>query len=212
VVSHGSQAPPVRIETVHTTQKHPWLTTRGWIRAGQLRLGDQVQQLDGTTATVRGLKIIAGTAAMYDLTVSHVHTFAVGDGQFVVHNCPQVGSGDNSIKWSSGTVRSAARDLDNGATEVTGSTRSEAEEFFLRKFQAETDETGELGYRNTTGMSGPEVRDYYGSKEGTYHWDTEIDPETGGVQGHGPGNPHMGLPHLQIHPFGGEALFASSSC
>lgn len=87
VVSHGSHAPPVTTEVVHTTQKHPWLTTQGWMTAGQLQLGDQVQQLDGATATVVGLKIIVGTASMYDLTVSNVHTFAVGDGQFVVHNC-----------------------------------------------------------------------------------------------------------------------------
>jgi hypothetical protein len=89
VRSHGSHAPPVGMETVHTTQKHPWLTTRGWLVAGQLRLGDQVQLLDGATATVVGLKVLAGAAFMYDLTVSAVHTFAVGDGQFVVHNCGQ---------------------------------------------------------------------------------------------------------------------------
>jgi hypothetical protein len=87
VVSHGSHAPPAKDEVVHTTQKHPWLTTKGWITAGQLHLGNEVQLLDGATATVIGLKIVPGTAAMYDLTVSNVHTFAVGDGQFVVHNC-----------------------------------------------------------------------------------------------------------------------------
>lgn len=87
MVSHGSHAPPVTFETVHTTQKHPWLTARGWITAGQLHLGDQVRQLDGTTATVVALNVIHGTADMYDLTVSNVHTFAVGIGQFVVHNC-----------------------------------------------------------------------------------------------------------------------------
>jgi hypothetical protein len=87
VVSHGSQTPPVQIETVHTTQKHPWLTTRGWITAGKFHRRDQVQQLDGSTAMVIGLKLLAGATAMYDLTVSTVHTFAVGHGQFVVHNC-----------------------------------------------------------------------------------------------------------------------------
>lgn len=198
VVSHGSQAPPVRIETVHTTQKHPWLTTRGWIRAGQLHLGDQVQQLDGATATVVGLRIIAGSAFMYDLTVSNVHTFAVGSGQFVVHNCPQGGGDDNFIKWSSKTVRLAADDLDNGATEVTVSTRSEAEELFLGKFQGD-------GYINTTDMSPTEAKDFYGSKEGTYHWDDDMDA-SGRVEGHGGDNPHGGLPHLQIHPFGGGSV------
>jgi hypothetical protein len=86
VVSHGSHAPPVKREIVHTTQKHPWLTTNGWIIAGQLHLGNEVRLLDGATATVVGLKIIPGTASMYDLTVSNVHTFAVGVEQFIVPN------------------------------------------------------------------------------------------------------------------------------
>src|SRR5262249_46605047 len=79
VASHGSQAPPsTTTETVHTTQNHPWLTTRGWIVAGELQVGDNVQQLDGTTATVVVLHIVPGVQDMYDLTVSNVHTFAVG--------------------------------------------------------------------------------------------------------------------------------------
>ena len=45
------------------------------------------------------------------------------------------------------------------------------------------------GYVNTTGMSGKEARDFYGSKSGTYHWDTEMTP----------GPPHSYSPHLQIH-------------
>lgn len=87
VVSHGSQAPPAQVEVVHTTQKHPWLTTQGWVTAGGLQIGSEVQLLEGGTATVVGLRVVEGTASMYDLTVSEVHTFAVGDGQFIVHNC-----------------------------------------------------------------------------------------------------------------------------
>jgi RHS repeat-associated protein len=87
IVSHGSHAPPIQTEVIHTTQKHPWLTTKGWATAGQLQVGNEVQLLDGATATVVGLKIVPGTASMYDLTISNVHTFAIGDGQFVVHNC-----------------------------------------------------------------------------------------------------------------------------
>jgi hypothetical protein len=36
---------------------------------------------------VVGLKVVPGAQEMYDLTVSNVHTFAVGAGQWVVHNC-----------------------------------------------------------------------------------------------------------------------------
>ncbi len=75
-------------ETVHTTASHPWLSAaRGWVRAGKLRLGERVLRADGTTATVVGLHVVSGAASMWDLTVSRVHTFAVGAGQFVVHNC-----------------------------------------------------------------------------------------------------------------------------
>ncbi|HZR39854.1 MAG TPA: RHS repeat-associated core domain-containing protein, partial [Ktedonobacteraceae bacterium] len=86
VKSHGSHVPTVTTEKVHTTQNHPWLTTKGWVTAGNLHLGDQVQQLDRKTATVVALKVILGSEDMYDLTVSNVHTFAVGSGQLVVHN------------------------------------------------------------------------------------------------------------------------------
>jgi hypothetical protein len=88
VASHGSHAPPMSSkETIHTTQKHPWLTTQGWITAGNLHLGDQVLRLDGETAMVVALKVVPGEQNMYDLTVSNMHTFAVGVGQWVVHNC-----------------------------------------------------------------------------------------------------------------------------
>ncbi len=90
VASHGSHAPPSTHETIHTTQKHPWLTTdNGWVKAGDLHVGEQVQRLDGSTATITALKVVAGEQEMYDLTVSQVHTFAVGDGQAVVHNTNQ---------------------------------------------------------------------------------------------------------------------------
>jgi hypothetical protein len=72
---------------VHTTARHPWLTAdAGWVPAGQLRTGEPVRLLDGRTATVTATRVVPGAAAMWDLTVSQVHTFAVGTGQFVVHN------------------------------------------------------------------------------------------------------------------------------
>jgi RHS repeat-associated protein len=87
VKAHGSQAPPTD-EIIHTTANHPWLTTdRGWVLAGELRLGEHVVRLDGTTATVTALVGRPGVADYYNLTVSELHTYAVGVGQYVVHNC-----------------------------------------------------------------------------------------------------------------------------
>ncbi len=126
VVSHGSHAPPSTqsssTETIHTTQSHPWLTTKGWITAGKLHLGDHILRLDGTTARVTNLHAVAGEQDMWDLTVSKVHTFAVGDGQWVVHNC-DIRMDPRNIRFTQGsitnqgegyTVQGNIRSLQNG--------------------------------------------------------------------------------------------------
>ena len=75
-------------ETIHTTANHPWLTAdHGWLVAGKLQVGEPVREADGATAIVVRLHVVPGAASMWDLTVSNIHTFAVGDGAFVVHNC-----------------------------------------------------------------------------------------------------------------------------
>jgi hypothetical protein len=40
--------------------------------------GEPVLQVDGTTATVVAIRAVPGVASMWDLTVSNLHTFAVG--------------------------------------------------------------------------------------------------------------------------------------
>ncbi|MBA2392725.1 MAG: hypothetical protein H0V70_08260 [Ktedonobacteraceae bacterium] len=162
---------------------------KGFLPVGQIKLGMHVVEADGQVGVVSGWRMVPGVKTMYNLEVAKDHTFVVGVGMWVVHNC----GGD--IPWSSKTVRQAAQSIDAGATDVTVSSRSEAEELFLGKYQGS-------GYRNTSGLSGPEAKNLFGSKRGTYHWDDVLDPE-GGIQGHGAGNPHGGLPHLQIHPFEG---------
>ena len=80
-----TESTQVHTETVHTTSSHPWLTTdHRWVRTGQLRVGERVRRADSGTATVVALRVVPGTAPMYDLTVNHVHTFAVGAGTYVV--------------------------------------------------------------------------------------------------------------------------------
>jgi hypothetical protein len=75
-------------EVVHTTTNHPWLTAdHGWLPAGFLHLGEPVRRADGSTATVVAVRVVPGAAAMWDLSVANVHTFAVGVGKYVVHNC-----------------------------------------------------------------------------------------------------------------------------
>ncbi|MFN8636067.1 MAG: RHS repeat-associated core domain-containing protein [Chloroflexota bacterium] len=95
------------------------------------------------------------------------------------------GSGRGNVRWSSPAVREAASALQNGATQVYVKTRQEAEEIFLRLYQGE-------GYKNTTGLHAGEVKDMFGDKVGTYHWD--------------PAGAEWGLPHLQIHTFDGTII------
>jgi hypothetical protein len=75
-------------ETLHTTAKHPFLTEeQGWVQAGQLQPGMHVIRADGSIGVVEALQVIPGAGTRYDLEVSNVHTFEVGLGQWVVHNC-----------------------------------------------------------------------------------------------------------------------------
>ena len=98
MASHGSHAPPSSTtttqpgdETIHTTANHPWLSAdRGWVVAGHLQLGEPVRRVDGSVAVVVALTPVHGTAPIWDLTVSHIHDFAVGSGAYVVHNCGNV--------------------------------------------------------------------------------------------------------------------------
>lgn len=59
---------------------------RGWVEAGGLQPGEHVVTLSGGAETVAWVRVVPGQADMYNLTVAKDHTYAVGDGQYVVHN------------------------------------------------------------------------------------------------------------------------------
>ena len=72
---------------ITTTSNHPFYTVeRGWVVAGQLRLGEQVLQADGSTGIVEASAFVVEPQRMYNLTVDTAHTFFVGAGRWVVHN------------------------------------------------------------------------------------------------------------------------------
>jgi hypothetical protein len=80
-------APSPTTETVHTTANHPWLTAdRGWVAAGDLTVGEQVVRADNSAARVVGVRVVPGAADYYNLTVSRLHTYTVGESHAVVHN------------------------------------------------------------------------------------------------------------------------------
>lgn len=84
-------------ETIETTPEHPFyvvvhdswlpLAERGeWVAAGELRVGDAIRKVDGTSGVVSQVDVTADTQVMYNFTVESAHTYVVGDGQWVVHN------------------------------------------------------------------------------------------------------------------------------
>ncbi len=69
-------------------QKHPFLTLEhGFLPVGKIKLGMHILRADGRVGVVTGWKVVPGTQVMYNLEVAQDHTFTVGAGQWVVHNC-----------------------------------------------------------------------------------------------------------------------------
>jgi len=54
---------------------------------GQIKLGMHMLRADGTYGVVTGWKVVPGAQVMYNLEVAQDHTFTVGVGEWVVHNC-----------------------------------------------------------------------------------------------------------------------------
>jgi len=85
-------------EVIETTPEHPFYTAEGeWVPAGELKAGDEGRKADGTFGVVRAVVLVAAPQAMYDLTVADAHTFFVGQGQWLVHNCPLP---DDGFRWT----------------------------------------------------------------------------------------------------------------
>jgi len=88
---HGRVTIPTS-EVVHTNQKHPFMTLeQGFLPVGKIKLGMHILQADGHFGVVTGWKVVPGMQVMYNLEVAQDHTFTVGTGQWVVHNCGDTG-------------------------------------------------------------------------------------------------------------------------
>jgi hypothetical protein len=74
-------------EQIETTPEHPFYTgERGWVTAGELRVGDHIRNAKGDYGVVQATTIVRRVQRMYNLTVAEAHTFFVGSGAWLVHN------------------------------------------------------------------------------------------------------------------------------
>ena len=77
---------------IDTTTNHPfYVLGKGWVAAGDLVSGDEVYNLDGTTAVVIGswIEKLDTPILVYNLEVEDYHSYFVGDASVLVHNTCQ---------------------------------------------------------------------------------------------------------------------------
>jgi hypothetical protein len=192
-------------EPILCTGNHPfWSEDRqDFVRADSLQPNETLRTAAGTT-TVTSFCHIPGSTAVYNLETHGTHVYHVGTSGVLVHNsgpCDDeslfnpllrtIVTDAKSLPWGTVGARQAAIAIQNGAQSVTVKTRGEAVEIIWRLFQSR-------GYRDTTGLIPSHVKEIFGSKNMTIHWDEILD-EAGRVTGHGSDNIHGMLPHVQIH-------------
>ena len=149
VQAHGSQSPPAA-ETLHTTDEHPFLTTdRGFVSAEDLRVGEQIRQLDGGYGVVVALRHIFGVAVRYNLTVQDDHTYAVGADQWVAHNTDGCGNSPDDPANADTILQKMHEGVENPNVEnKIYATTDEAD----KAARAYVEEGGEVNpFRNNTG-------------------------------------------------------------
>ncbi|MBL8855915.1 MAG: hypothetical protein JNK57_18260 [Planctomycetaceae bacterium] len=192
-------------ETIGVTDNHPfWSEThQAFVPVGQLSVGDELLTLHGQKKRLTALLPRPGPPErVYNLEVHGEHTYYVGHQQLLVHN-----NYPDEIPWSSPDVRRFSRQIREGLAnslddvEIVVGSRSQAEELFLRMFQAD-------GYRNTTGWSGEMLEEF--GKRGIYHWDEVAEVLKDGSKvlkrHYNDGNLHNYVPHLQIETFDGRKI------
>jgi hypothetical protein len=80
---------------LETTPEHPFYVNGTWVNAGDLTVGTVLTSFDGEDGiiqlgTITATERIEQEQIMYNLTVDTAHTFFVGEGQWLVHNCPSL--------------------------------------------------------------------------------------------------------------------------
>jgi hypothetical protein len=99
---------------------------RGFVNAGDLKLGDRLQSAEGKDLTIVGLRDLPDAIPVFNFEVAEFHTYFVGDSGAWVHNCPyeggegggRPGRGAPHREKTRGANRSDARQIDDAAREA----------------------------------------------------------------------------------------------
>lgn len=104
-------------EVVHTNQKHPFFTIeKGFLTVKNISVGMHILRADGSIGEVTAWISVPGSSVMYNLEVERDHTFTVGEGQWIVHNCSSTKDYEGYFKTQRGTLGVLADQTEEGDT------------------------------------------------------------------------------------------------
>jgi hypothetical protein len=152
-------------DTLTATSGHPfWVNGRGWVDAGDVRVGDSFLQSDGGVSVVEAVESYSLWTTAYNFEVADLHTYLVevdGEG-VVVHNSGACGKALNAEKQ--GRHVRGSRNFDPMRSELTADPGQLASRLG----------SGQQVGPHSIGSAGSKERIDFGFKIG-YH----VDPSTG---------------------------------
>lgn len=104
-------------EVIETTPEHPFYTANGeWVTAADLHVDDEIRQANWDKGVVEAIVFTPVPQTMYNFTVATAHTYFVGEGQWLVHNCrAYANTAHNALKQLPENLRGATVAMSLGA-------------------------------------------------------------------------------------------------
>jgi len=102
---------------IEATPNHPFYVHGSWFQVRDLSQGDTLKSFaaDGELIVVDSLVGRKGTFKVYNFTVADYHTYYVGQGEVLVHNC---GSYNSIRKTLKGTANQAHHIIQDAAARI----------------------------------------------------------------------------------------------
>ena len=160
---------------IDTTTNHPfYVIDKGWVAAGDLAIGDEVYNLDGTTSTILGseIEVLAEPVIVYNLEVEDFHSYFVGCVPILVHNYKGNGGGvpvQNVTTASNGlSYRSNSKHTlgEAGNRANAGIEPSNSLELFGKSIPSSKNSNVRFAYDDTTKT----LHRFFGDDNGIWHW------------------------------------------
>lgn len=109
---------------IDTTANHPfYVIGKGWVAAGDLAVGNEVYNLDGTTSTIIGseVEVLDEPVLVYNLEVEDFHSYFVGCVPVLVHNiCGNITEDPKYIEQAKKYGKDHIKELPDGRVRFYG--------------------------------------------------------------------------------------------